>query len=56
MRKNLQYQLKEVLDKAANLEHLQTVLKEFDPTTAFNKTVLIRHFRDGLRPSLGPIQ
>ena len=36
------------------MEHLQTVLKEFDPTTALNKAVLICHFCDGLRPSIWP--
>ncbi len=28
------------------------MLKEFDPTSASNKTILIRYFREGLRPSI----
>ena len=42
--------LKEVLEWAAHLEHLQTVLKEFNLTDAPNKTTLIRYFREGLHP------
>ncbi len=34
------------------LEHLQAVLKEFDPTGAPNKITLIRYFQEGLRPSI----
>ncbi len=47
-----QYQQEEVLDWAAHLEHLQVMLKEFDPTNASNETTLIRYFREGLRPSI----
>ena len=36
----------------AHLKRLQTVLKEFDSTTALDKAVLIWHFRDGLKPSI----
>ncbi len=46
------YQQEEVLDWAAHLEHLQAVLKEFDPTGAPNETTLIRYFWVGLRPSI----
>ena len=52
IRRNSQYQSEEVMDWAAHLEHLQTVLKEFDPVAAPNEEVLIRYFRDGLRPSI----
>lgn len=52
IRKDFQYQLEEVLDWAAHLEHLQTVLKEFDLIAALNEAVLIWHFRDGLKPSI----
>lgn len=34
------------------MEHQQAVLKEFDPIAAPNEEVLIRYFRDGLRPSI----
>ncbi len=44
IRRDSQYQQDEVLDWAAYLEHLRAVLKEFDPTSASNKTTLIRYF------------
>ena len=40
------------MDWAAHLNHLQTVLREFDSTTAPNEGVLICYFCDGLRPSI----
>ena len=40
------------MDWAAHLEHLQTVLREFDSAAAPNKEVLICYFCDGLRPSI----
>ncbi len=44
IRRDSQYQLEEVLDWVAHLEHLQAVFKEFDPTTAPNEESLIRYF------------
>lgn len=32
--------------------YLQAVLKEFDPTTAANKDILVRYFRERLYPSI----
>ncbi len=52
IRRDSQYQQEEVLDWVMHLEHLQAVLKEFDPTGAPNETILIRYFREGLRPSI----
>ncbi len=52
IRQDSQYQQEELLDWAAHLEHLQAVLKEFNPTSALNKTTLIRYFRERLRPSI----
>ncbi len=52
IRKDSQYQQEEVLNWAAHLEHLQAVLKEFDPSGAPNETTLIRYFREGFRPSI----
>ncbi len=52
IRRDSQYQQEEVLDWAAHLEHLQVVLKEFDPTSAPNETTLIRYLREGLRLSI----
>ena len=40
------------MDWAAHLEHFQAMLKKFDPVVAPNKEVLIRYFREGLRPSI----
>ena len=52
IKRDAQYQQEDVMDWAAHLEHLQAVLKEFDPLAAPNKEVLIRCFREGLRPSI----
>ncbi len=52
IRRDSQYQQEEVLDWAAHLEHLQAVLKEFDPSGAPNEITLIRYFREGLRLSI----
>ena len=52
IKRDSQYQLEEVLDWAAHLEHLQAVLREFDPVAAPNEDILIRYFRKGLRPSI----
>ena len=52
IRRDSQYQQEEVMDWAAHLEHLQTVLKEFNPVTAPTEKVLICYFYDGLRPSI----
>ena len=40
------------MDWAAHFEHLQTVLREFDANTVILEPVLIRLFRDGLKPSI----
>ncbi len=52
IKKDSQDKQEEVLDWATHLEHLQAMLKEFDPTCAPNETTLIRYFRAGLRPSI----
>ncbi len=52
IRRDSQYQQEEVLDWTAHLEHLQAVLKKFDPNGTPNKTTLKRYFREGLRPSI----
>ncbi len=44
IRRDSQYQQEEVLDWTAHLEHLQAVLKEFDPTGAPNEITLICYF------------
>ena len=40
------------MDWTAHLEHLQTVLKEFDPAAAHTEEILTRYFCNGLRPSI----
>ena len=40
------------MDWAAHLKQLQTVLREFDADAVILESVLIRLFRDGLRPSI----
>ena len=52
IKRDSQHQLEEVLDWAAHLEHLQAVLREFDPAATPNEEIMIRHFREGLRPSV----
>ena len=52
IRKDSQHQFEEVMDWAAHLEHLQTVLREFDADAVISEPVLIRLFRNGLRPSI----
>ena len=47
--KDLQYQLEKVMDWAAHLEHLQTVLWEFDADAIISKPVLICLFCNGLQ-------
>ena len=40
------------MDWTAHLEHLQTVLREFNANAVISEPVLISLFRDGLRPSI----
>ena len=52
IKKDSQHQLEELIDWAAYLEHLQTVLREFDADAMISEPILIRLFRNGLRPSI----
>ncbi len=52
LRGDAQYQLEEVQDWAAHLEHLQSILLEFDANNAPGEGQLGRTFYDGLRPSI----
>ena len=47
-----QYQAESVLDWAAYLEHLQSILLEYDPIRAPTKPIMLRYFREGLKPSV----
>ena len=52
IKRDSSYQLEEVLDWAAHLEHLQAIFQEFDPAATLNDEIIIRYFREGLRPSI----
>ena len=47
-----QYQLEEVYDWASHLEHLQSILIEFDPVAAPTESTMVRYFEEGLKPSI----
>ena len=44
--------IKEMQDLASLLEHLQSILQEFDEEGAPEESDLIRFFREGLKPSI----
>ena len=50
VKRNSQYQQEKVQDWASHLEHLQSILQEFDADRAPKKSDLIRFFREGLKP------
>ncbi len=52
LRGDAQHQLEDVQDWAAHLEHLQSILQEFDVNNAPEEGQLGRTFYDGLRPSI----
>ncbi len=52
LRGDAQYQSEEVQDWAAHLEHLQSILLEFDANNVPREGQLGRTFYDGLRPSI----
>ena len=47
-----QYQQESVLEWAAHLEHLQSILLAYDPVGAPAEPTMLRYFREGLRPSI----
>ena len=51
-RRDSQYQAESVLDWAAHLEHLQSILLEYDPVGAPTEPTMLRYFREGLKPSI----
>ena len=51
-RRDSQYQAESVLDWAAHLEHLQSILLEYDPVGAPTEPIMLRYFREGLKPSI----
>ena len=52
IKRDSQYQQEEVQDWASHLEHLQSILLEFDTRCAPTEDVLCRYFYKGLRPSI----
>lgn len=51
-RRDSQYQQESVLEWAAHLEHLQSILIEYDPVGAPAEPMMLRYFREGLKPSI----
>ena len=49
-RRDSQYQLEKARDWASHLEHLQSILSEFDPIRTPDKLTMIYYFREGLKP------
>ena len=49
-KRNSQYQLEEVYNWASHLEHLQSILIEFDPVAAPTKSTIVKYFEEGLKP------
>ena len=52
LKRDFQYQLEEVYDWASHLEHLQSILMEFDPVPAPTKLTMVRYFEEGLKLSI----
>ena len=52
VKRDSQFQQKELQDWASHLEHLQSILQEFDEEGAPEESDLIRFFCKGLRPSI----
>ena len=51
-RKDSQYQLEETQDLVLHLQHLQSILAEFDTVRAPNESTMIRYFWKGLKLSI----
>ena len=52
IKRDSQYQQEEVQDWATYLEHVQSILMEFDAKYAPSKDLLVWYFYEGLRPSI----
>ena len=51
-KRDSQYQLEKVYDWASHLEHLQSILLEYDPVAAPTEVTMVRYFEEGLKPSI----
>ena len=52
LQRDSQYQLEEIYAWISYLEHLQSILMEFDPAAAPTESTMIRHFEKDLKPSI----
>ena len=52
LKRDSQYQLEEVYDWSAHLEHLQSILIEFNPQAALTEFNMVRYFEEGLKTSI----
>lgn len=52
IKRDFQYQLEEAHNWASRLEHLQSILIEFDADGAPEESDLVRFFREGFKPSI----
>ena len=44
--------MEKVYNWASHLEHLQSILMEFDLAAVFTKSTIVRYFEEGLKPSI----
>ena len=51
-RRDSQYQLEEARNWASHLQHLQSILSEFNPIRTPDELTMICYFREGLKPSI----
>ena len=51
-RRDSQYQLEEARNWASHLQHLQSILSEFDPIRTPNKLTIICYFQEDFKPSI----
>ena len=52
LKRDSQYQLEKVYDWASHLEHLQSMLIEFDLAAAHTESTMVRYFEEGPKPSI----
>ena len=52
LKRDSQYQLEEVYDWASHLEHLQSILQEYDPVAAPTEVTMVKYFKEDLKPSI----
>ena len=50
LKRNSQYQLEEIYNWASHLEHLQSILIEFDSAATLTESTMVRNVEKGLKP------